>query len=330
MSELGLPQVDGNWSAADWWGAVLVRCKYGRDAYRVEPGLYRSGSPTADSPVLVTANYKLTFDVLRRDVAKLDTWILALDTHGINVWCAAGKGTFGTAELIRRIGLVELARHVSHRTVILPQLGAPGVAAHEVTRMTGFRVVYGPVRSHDIPAFLESGMKATPAMREVSFDLGERLLVTPVEFIGAMPLLGKLFTGLALLSAIRGIPFSSLLRRFWWPTFSSTVAGCIGTPALLPVLPSRAFALKGWFLGMATTLLWATRGGWSFFLILGHLLLQPCIAAYHALNFTGASPVASESGVKREIALYVPAMKVLSVLGLAFLGGAVFQGEKRN
>jgi hypothetical protein len=39
------------------------------------------------------------------------------DTKGINVWCAAWKGTFGTEELIRRIETSGLAAVVSHRTL---------------------------------------------------------------------------------------------------------------------------------------------------------------------------------------------------------------------
>ena len=70
-------------------------------AYTVEPGLYSVGNPGNDSPVLVSANYKLTFDVLRRNLAGLNCWLLILDTKGINVWCAAGKGTFGTDELTK-------------------------------------------------------------------------------------------------------------------------------------------------------------------------------------------------------------------------------------
>ena len=84
------------------------------------------GSPSPDSPVLVSANYKLSFDVLRRSLAGIDAWILVLDTKGINVWCAAGKGTFGTEELLRRIAAVRLGEVVSHRRLVLPQLGAPG------------------------------------------------------------------------------------------------------------------------------------------------------------------------------------------------------------
>src|SRR3972149_4169926 len=80
--------------------AALRGWGIGRDRCRVAPGLYALGAPGGDSPVLVTANYKLTFDVLRRDAAGLDAWILVLDTRGINVWCAAGEGTFGTEEAI--------------------------------------------------------------------------------------------------------------------------------------------------------------------------------------------------------------------------------------
>ena len=64
--------------------------------YKVDPGLYAIGNPNERSPVLVTANYKMSFDNLREALPGRDAWILVLDTRGINVWCAAGKGTFGT------------------------------------------------------------------------------------------------------------------------------------------------------------------------------------------------------------------------------------------
>ena len=77
-------------------------------------------------------------------------------THkGINVWCAAGKGTFGTDELAERIASSGLNRVVTHRKLILPQLAGPGVAAHLVPKLAGFKVIYGPVRAKDLPAFME-------------------------------------------------------------------------------------------------------------------------------------------------------------------------------
>ena len=74
-----------------------------------------------------------------------------------------------------------LAEVVEHRRLILPQLSAPGVAAHRVKRACGFRVIFGPVRAADLPRFLAADLKADAAMRTVTFDLRERLVVAPVE-----------------------------------------------------------------------------------------------------------------------------------------------------
>ena len=128
--------------------------------YAVDPGLYAVGNPDGESPVLVTANYKMSFDMLREALPNRNAWILVLDTKGINVWCAAGKGTFGTTELVNRIASSGLPRIVSHRELIVPQLSGPGVAAHEVKRLSGFKVIYGPIRAADLPNFLDRGFKA--------------------------------------------------------------------------------------------------------------------------------------------------------------------------
>ena len=151
--------------------------------YKINPGLYAVGTPDNTSPVLVTANYKLTFDALRKELFELNAWILVLDTKGINVWCAAAKGTFATKELVTRIAEVKLSQIVSHKTVIVPQLGAVGISAHEVSKNSGFKVIYGPVRAKDIKEFIDSGMKATKEMRTVKFNVYDRLVLTPIELV---------------------------------------------------------------------------------------------------------------------------------------------------
>ena len=115
----------------------------------------------------------------------VDAWLLVLETYGVNVWCAAGKSTFGTDELVRRIYGVHLAECVDHERIILPQLGAVGVAAQTVRELTGYRVVWGPVRSADLRDFLAAEQKATPEMRAVTFTFAERMALAPVEFLGA-------------------------------------------------------------------------------------------------------------------------------------------------
>jgi hypothetical protein len=150
------------------------------------PGLYKVGTPESLSPILVTANYKLTVDALRSALDGVDAWILVLDTKGVNVWCAAGKGTFSTDELVRQVQSTGLSEIVSHRKLVVPQLGAPGIAAHEVRRICGFKVVYGPVRARDIKAYLEAAMDATDDMRRVTFGLGERVEVIGVELTAVL------------------------------------------------------------------------------------------------------------------------------------------------
>ena len=168
---------------ADRLGGWIVRWSIKRMRYVVEPGIYAVGNPDGEAVVLVSANYKLSFDTLRKELGGLDAWIIVLDTKGVNVWCSAGKGTFGTDEIVHRIGLVGLEKIVNHRKIILPQLGAPGVAAHEVKKRCGFSVIYGPVRACDIIDFIKAGMKATQQMRQVHFSLYDRLVLTPVEFV---------------------------------------------------------------------------------------------------------------------------------------------------
>lgn len=85
------------------WDHFLARVGYQRGKHRVEPGLYSMGDPKPESPVFVTANYTLSFDSLRSNLKNIDCYILVLNTFGVNVWCAAGKKTFGTEELILRI-----------------------------------------------------------------------------------------------------------------------------------------------------------------------------------------------------------------------------------
>jgi len=129
-----LVQVTSELVWPDRWGSIKARWGVGRMEYKIDPGLYALGMPDDKSLVFVSANYKMSFDLLRQALAGRSSWILVLDTQGINVWCAAGKGTFGTEELVRRIESSGLKKIVNHRKLILPQLGAPGVAAHKVKK----------------------------------------------------------------------------------------------------------------------------------------------------------------------------------------------------
>jgi hypothetical protein len=282
--------------------------------HRVEPGLHSIGGPGPTSPVFVTANYTLSFDALRSALVGIDGWILVLDTEGINVWCAAGKGTFGTDELVRRFEATRLKEVVTQRVVILPQLGAPGVAAHEVKRRSGFGVEYGPVRAADLPEYLRS-RQATPEMRRVRFTLRDRLAVALVDVVhGLLPMAVAGLLGLLL-----GGPLAAVA------ILVAGLAGVLLFPILLPWLPTREFSTKGLLLGTLVILpcvaavflrdpaapVWL-RVGWS----LSYLLAFPPVTAFLALLFTGSTTFTSRSGVRREMFAYIRPMAAMFVLGI--------------
>ena len=307
-------------TAFDKVGMVLVRLGIRRKRYRIGPGLYAVGSPSADSPVLVTANYKLSFDSLRRELVGLDAWIMVLDTKGVNVWCAAGKGTFGTDEIIRRIEVTQLARIVSTHRLILPQLAGPGVAAHQVLARSGFSVIYGPIRAADLPAFLKAGMKASPEMRRVRFTLHDRLVLTPMEFVGGAK---QLLLALGLLLALSGVnptgySLACVKKTAFRSAFlivSAYLSGTVAGPLLLPCLPGRSFSAKGAFAGLvifAALSLGGFTGNTAE--TIAWLFLIVASASYATMNFTGASTYTSLSGVKKEMRFAVP----LQVLGVVF------------
>ena len=287
-----IPKVSSELSLKDRFSGVMVRLGYRRMHYSVRQGLYAVGNPDSGSPVIVTANYKLTFDIVRKAVSGMNLWILVLNTHGVNVWCAAGKGTFGTGEIARMVKMTKLATVVSHRNIIVPQLGAPGVAAHRVKELTGFSVVYGPVKIQELKKFIDSGNVADKSMRTVEFPLIERMKLTPLELVIGW----KMIIPVILLSLFD--PSSSI------PLMGSIIIAIFVFPAVFPYLPFRSFILKGTVLG----LIWAGISSILFahdiYAVAEFFLLIPPLVAYPAFNFTGSTTFTSPSGVRFEIKKY--------------------------
>jgi hypothetical protein len=321
-----LPQVSGALGMADILGSLRVRWGWGRMHYAIPPGLYALGQPNRNAPVLVSANYKMSFDCLRNALRGLDAWILVLDTHGINVWCAAGKGTFGTEELVKRIRRERLADVVDHRTVIVPQLGASGVAGQLVRAQSGFRVQFGPIRAQDLPHYLAQVGKASLAMRQVRFGLKDRLALVPVELAGVAPWAFLAWVVLFLLDLVIAPDVGFLAHLInslwgWIPYLGAIVIGTVFVPILLPWMPGRAFAPKGWLLGLvwvaAYLIGFAPGSSWQQILFLA--LILPPISAFLALSFTGSSTFTSLSGVRKEMRFAVPAILTSVALGLLFL-----------
>jgi len=272
---------------------------------------------------------------LREVLPGRSAWIMVLDTNGINVWCAAGKRTFGTEELVRRIDASGLDRVVSHRDLILPQLAGPGVAAHEVKRLSGFKVIYGPILATDLPIFLDEGLKAIPEMRRKTFTMSERAVLIPMELVSVLKwylIILPLFFLLGGLGESAGF-WTNALNDGLFAVVSlmgAMLAGSILTPLFLPWLPGRAFALKGLVMGLIAAVIFISfridyLSSWHGRLeIMAWFFMIPAISAFLAMNFTGASTYTSLSGVRKEMRWAVPLEITAGVIGLCLWLGSRF------
>jgi CO dehydrogenase/acetyl-CoA synthase delta subunit len=318
---LNIPTVSTKLNFKDIIGTIKVRWGIGRDNYAINPGLYKIGSPGNESDVLISANYKLSFDTLRKNLTGMNAWILVIDTKGVNVWCAAGKQTFSTDNIVQSIKKSALDLIVNHKKIIVPQLGAPGVAAHIVKELTGFKVIYGPVRAMDIKSFISNGYKATPEMRKITFHFGDRAKLIPVDLMfGKYKLLATLAI-VFVLSGLdkKGLLLSKMLETSLFPMINiigAYLVGIVMVPLTLPYIPFRAFSLKGALWGIISV----------FFLNLFHHpstlelifigAISIGIASFTAMNFTGSSSFTSLSGVKKEMKWSIPFQIVFAAMGL--------------
>ena len=296
----GFIRVIHQWAGDGWWSAV--RCRLGRFGAhsRVAPGLYALGRPDGGSAVLVTSSYRLTFDLLRRDLRELECWILVLDTKGLGVGSAAAAGLFSTDELVTRINASRLARVVSHRTLILPPRAASVIDAGLVARATGFETRVGPTRTMDMALFL-SGMVIAPG-HEASPGIPETLVLTPVE-MGRSLLLFPGFAFAVLLYAGLGPGGVSLDRSFAgsWQLLLlglvSVACGSLLAPVLSAVFPRLPLWMGGGAAGLGATaaLLEAARfdSGMGTFLTAACWMFFPAASAWLAARFARAMPAAS-------------------------------------
>ena len=163
-------------------------------------------------------------------------------------------------------------------------------------------------------------------MRQVTFGIGERLVLIPVDLVMSAKYLLLVAVCFLLLSGLGrdGYSFARLAAVGWRCAallVTAYLAGAAGAPLLLPWLPGRAFALKGACLGVAISgalaaLAWG--GGWfeNSLSEAAWLLLIPAVVSFITMMFTGSTPYTSLSGVRLELRLAVPVQLLVAVVGI--------------
>ncbi len=162
--------------------------------FAARTGLIRVGSPGRDSPVLVTGNFDLTVERVKKALEGLDLYLLVANSRGINVWCASAGGLFTEHDVISVIKTSGIEGLVNHRRLILPQLSATGIRREIIKEKTGWSPLFGPVYAKDLREYIERNFHKSEEMRTVRFDFLQRFEMAvawafPISLIPAIPLL---------------------------------------------------------------------------------------------------------------------------------------------
>jgi acetyl-CoA decarbonylase/synthase complex subunit gamma len=174
-------------------------------------------------------------------------------------------------------------------------------------------------------------MKATPAMRRVTFTFADRLTLVPVELVQSVgwvaPLLGILLLAGGVVTG--GFSWDALLARApatGGACLGALLAGSALTPLLLPWIPGRAFALKGALLGAlwAAACATAVLRGEATAALAGWATLLTAASAFCAMQFTGSSVITSLSGVRREMRVALPLQIAGVALGVLLIAAGRF------
>jgi len=128
-----------------------------RTPVKVAPGVNEVGTPTKDSPVIVTTNFALTYYTVESDLSsnKVNCYIAAVDTDGIGVEAAVAGGQLTAAKIKDTFQKAnfDFKEKTSHGIIILPGLAAR--LQGDVEDVTGLRVMIGPPDSGRIPGWME-------------------------------------------------------------------------------------------------------------------------------------------------------------------------------
>jgi acetyl-CoA decarbonylase/synthase complex subunit gamma len=123
---------------------------------QVQPGLYEINDPKAESPVMVTTNFSITYFSVANEVdsAGMPGWLLVADAEGMSVLTAWAAGKFDASTIAKAVKETGVADKIAHRRIIIP--GQVAVLSGELEEeLPGWEIQVGPREAVDLPSFLK-------------------------------------------------------------------------------------------------------------------------------------------------------------------------------
>jgi acetyl-CoA decarbonylase/synthase complex subunit gamma len=124
---------------------------------QVEQKIYEITEPTADSPLMITTNFSLTYFIVSGEIenSKVPSRLAVMDCEGLSVLTAWAAGKFTAAKIANFITESGVADQVSNKELILPGQVAILSGALE-DKLEGWKITVGPREANAIPTFLKS------------------------------------------------------------------------------------------------------------------------------------------------------------------------------
>jgi acetyl-CoA decarbonylase/synthase complex subunit gamma len=123
----------------------------------VEPGIYEFNDPTADSPLLTTTNFSLTYFSVagELDGSGMPAWLIICDAEGMSVLTAWAAGKYDAETIAKAVKTFGIGDKISHKKITLP--GHVAVLSGELEEeLPGWEIQVGPREAVDIPAYLKA------------------------------------------------------------------------------------------------------------------------------------------------------------------------------
>lgn len=122
----------------------------------VEQGIYEINNPTADSPVLVTTNFSLTYFIVSSEIesSRVPTWLCIHDSEGLSVLTAWAAGKFVPENIAGFLKKSGIAEKVNHRKLSIPGYVAQ-ISGELEDEMGDWKIEVGPREAADLPAYLK-------------------------------------------------------------------------------------------------------------------------------------------------------------------------------
>jgi acetyl-CoA decarbonylase/synthase complex subunit gamma len=123
---------------------------------QVQPGVYEINDPQADSPLMVTTNFSITYFSVANEVdgSGKPGWLLVADAEGMSVLTAWAAGKFDAERIAKAVKSADMENKVSHRKLVIP--GHVSVLLGELEEeLPGWEILVGPREAVDLTAYLK-------------------------------------------------------------------------------------------------------------------------------------------------------------------------------